>query len=535
MAAAVGERLAGLEAEQRDALELLAIAGDLDLDMAFELIDDEVLDRLELEGMISVRDVGSSTRIRLAHPLYGEVLTDTITPLRDRRHRAALATALAESSTANTADRLRLVQLRLDGDQAVDDELLIESAALALIESDTSLTLRLLRRDDPSHHNVRYQQVRGEVLYNRGRFDEAAEVWYSMDLDDMDDDTAAGVIRRLSTWMFYGKWRYEEAIEFLDEQLQRFDGENRMALESYWTLIAAIEGRRAAEVIERTERLLPSASDHSAVDFLSGSAMAHFVLGRYDRALELLQACYRRSEGLQPTIHWMNNGYAHFVEILTHVEMGDMEAGWATFERITEPGSPPEFGFVSIASARLALMSGRWQQVLDWLDPQIQITEALGITTNGRPLQATAALAALSLGDRERAADDAVTMRSDLPDAINITALDIRWSVLQIEAVTGEPEPALAELVAHAHRAREEHLVYMESLLLSAAVHHGGAADVVDRLGELADTVDGDLIGLRHRSALALLGRDDAADVLAELERRGLAFEAASFRRAVSG
>ena len=33
---------------------------------------------LELEGMISVREVGASTRIRLAHPLYGEVLADSI-------------------------------------------------------------------------------------------------------------------------------------------------------------------------------------------------------------------------------------------------------------------------------------------------------------------------------------------------------------------------------------------------------------------------------------------------------------------------
>ena len=90
------------------------------------------------------------------------------------------------------------MQLQLDADQTVDDELLIESAALALIESDTSLTLRLLRRVDPAHHNVRYQQLMGEVLYNRGRFDEAADVWYSMDLDDMDDvvDEGERMVRR---------------------------------------------------------------------------------------------------------------------------------------------------------------------------------------------------------------------------------------------------------------------------------------------------------------------------------------------------
>ena len=171
--------------------------------------------------------------------------------------------------------------------------------------------------------------------------------------------------------------------------------------------------------------------------------------------------------------------------------------------------------------------------MLDWLDPHIQIAEALGITTNGRPLQATAAVAALMMGDRERAIRDAATMRSDLPDVTNLTTLDITWSILGIEAATGDRDTAVAALLAAAEGAAAEGISYIESLLLTGVMHHGGAERVVARLGELAEVVDGDLIGLRHRAARAVLGDEDPAEVLAELDRRGLSYDAIALRRLV--
>ena len=533
MAAAVGRRLDDLDDDQRDALELLAIAGDLELDLASELVAEETLDRLELDGMLSVRTVGSSTRLGLSHPLYAEILIASITPLRDRRHRERLATALSQHASTNAADRLQLVRLQLDSGAAVNGDLLTESATLALIESDTRLALRLLRSVPEALRTARHQQLLGEAFYMRGRFDEAHDVWESLDLDELDDDTAAGVVRRSATWLFYGKWRFREAIEQLDEAMQRFDGDNRMALESYWTEIAAIDGRRADEVIARAERLLPDARDHARCDFLAGAAMAHFVRGRYHRALACIEECNRYSVGLERTLHWTNSAYADFVEILIHVELGDPAAGWATFERITEPGTAPDFGFASIAAGRLALASGRWQQVLDWLDPKIRITEALGITTNGRPMQSTAGLAALELGEHDLAAAMADTLRSDLPTDVNATTLDICWAIARIDGALIDRRGATDRLEAAAASARGAELYSMESLLLSALVHLGAAERAVDRLGELTEVIDGALIGLRHRSALALLGRVDADAVLAEFDERGLAFEARNLRAAL--
>ena len=533
MAAAVGRRLDVLDDDQRDALELLAIAGDLDLDMAFALVDEEVLDRLELDGMISVRDMGSATRLRLAHPLFTEILLDGLTPLRDRRHRSRLAEHLASHPALSAADRLQLVRLQLDGGHEIESSLLVESAVLALVEHDTTLALRLLRMVPEADRTGRHQQLFGEVLYMRGRFDEAYRVWSSLDLDRLDDETASGVLRRLATWGFYGAWRFQEALDDLETGMERFGGAQRMLLESYWCELAALDGRRAEDVVERSARLAPAATGHARSDFLSAAAMAHFARGRYDRSLDLVAECRRETEYADRTIHWVDSAYVDFVEVMDHVELGDVEAGWATFHRVTEPGTAPDFGFAATAAGRLALVSGRWQQALDWLEPKIEITEALGIATNGRPLQAQAAVCAVMLGELDKAAEMAALMRSDLPDHVNVTTLDIRWSIARVDAAVGERGRAVDELTAAAADARALGLTYIESVLLAALCHACAADRAVGRLAELVPLVDGHLIHLRHAAAEALVGRGDPDTVLAELDRRGLVFEATSVRAAL--
>ncbi len=532
MGAAITDRLDRLQPEQRDALELVALAGDLDLDVAFSLIDDEVLDQLELEGMISVREVGTSARLRVSHPLFGEILGSRVTPLRDRRHRQRLAEALETSSPTSAADRLQLVQLRLGSDAEVDDALLIESGTLAVIEGDSGLAIRLLERVPAERRTARHAQLYGEALYMRGRFDQAGEVWEGIDLDDLDADDAAFVVRRIATWMFYGTWRHDEALAFLDHHIARFDGEARATLDSYWTTVAALDGRRPDEVIERADAGLADATGHRRVDYLEGAAMAHFTRGEYVAALERLEQCQAVIATLSRTLTWTGPAYAQFVEILTLTELGRAEAAWDAFDRYVGHGSPPPFGFVAIAAGRLALLTGRWQQVLDWLDPHIHICEALGITTNSRPLQASTGLAAIQLGDDERARQDADEMRHDYPAATNTTSLDMRWAVAGIDAVDGDRERVVDELLALAGHAGDHGNRYMESMLLAAATCAGGAPATHARLAELSLVVDGELAQLRAAAAAALAGDGAVAQVADGFDDLGLVWEATALRRA---
>jgi hypothetical protein len=66
-------------------------------------------------------------------------------------------------------------------------------------------------------------------------------------------------------------------------------------------------------------------------------------------------------------------------------------------------------------------------------------------------------------------------------------------------------------------------------------VHLGGAQRAVERLDALTEIVDGELIRLRHASALAVLGEADPTEVLRDLDQRGLVFEAVGLRAALDG
>jgi DNA-binding winged helix-turn-helix (wHTH) protein len=302
LGAAIRARLDALDPDQRSALELLALAGDLDLDLAFELVDDAVLDQLEFDGLIVVRDLAQGSRVELAHPLYGEIVLATLPSLRARRHRAILEQSLVDRAATGTADRLLYVRLQLEGGSDVDDEMLLESAGLAFAQDRTGLALRLLDRVPEGRRTGRHELLRGEALYMRGRFDEAGATWQGIDLDQLDDLSAAVAIRRITTWQFHAKWRHTEALEALRSQLERFDGDTFRELESYWVELAALDGRMAAEAIERAERSIPDALPHALTTYLSGAAMARFLHGEHHAALALL-ATRRRLDRLEARLH----------------------------------------------------------------------------------------------------------------------------------------------------------------------------------------------------------------------------------------
>ncbi|MDX2380137.1 MAG: winged helix-turn-helix domain-containing protein [Acidimicrobiia bacterium] len=525
MAAAIDDRLAGLDRTHRDALELVAIAGDLDLDVAFDLVADEVLDQLELTGMIAVREVGASARVRLAHPLYGEILLDELSELRSRRHRAVLADALTDAfaarGAAHPADRLRLVQLRMESDGEVDDELLLESATLAIIEGDTALALRLARRVRSEPLQARAMHLRGEALYLRGRFDEAGAVLEAIDLTELDDAAAAFVLRRLATWNFFGRWRPRHALDALAAQFDRWSGHPRDVLESYWVAIAAFDGRFADEALGRAARLRTEAEGVALIEAQAGSAMAHLVRGERRLAMERLHDFSEALAHLPPSLTWSGPNYASSVEVMVQLQLGDPAAARAVLDRDYGPGTPPSFRFVAFAAGRLALADGSYPQVFDWLDPHIELGEMLGIQTNTAQMQVSTALAALAVGDHERARREASSLAERLPGDPTTTRFDLEWAIHQIDAALGDGR-AGDRLVVAAAAARSVGNTYSEELLLSAAVYSGAADGAVDRLSDLADTADGVLTGLRHRAALAALGREDPQGVLAELDRHGL-------------
>jgi len=313
----------------------------------------------------------------------------------------------------------------------------------------------------------------------------------------------------------------------------RFGGAAADALESYWTLVAAYDGRYATEALARADALGARADGIALLESKCAAAMADLVQGRRFQALERLAEFRRAAAELPPDQRWSAPNYASSVEVLVQLQLGDPTAGRAVLDRDFGVGTPPSFRFVAFAAGRLALAAGEYRQVFDWLDPHIEIAEVLGIQTNSAQMQTSTSLAALAVGDHARAATEAAALRALLPDEPTVARFELLWAVLQVDAALGAGPAAGAQLIEEAASAARTGNRYCEELLLSAAVYCGAAAAARDRLADLAAVADGELTSLRHRAALAVLGDEDAAAVIADLRRRGLHHDVQQLERAL--
>lgn len=135
------ERVGVLSAAERKALELVALAEPVDLPLLERLAGPGPLGRLEQRRLIAV-DGGVPPRVRLGHPLYGEVIGQDLGEVRRRQLGTMLAEALEQRGDADPRSLLRVATWRLDGGTA-QPEPLTRAAYAASTLSDQELAVRL--------------------------------------------------------------------------------------------------------------------------------------------------------------------------------------------------------------------------------------------------------------------------------------------------------------------------------------------------------------------------------------------------------
>jgi DNA-binding NarL/FixJ family response regulator len=134
------QRMDGLTADQRRAVELLALGEPLALEEIGALTAEETLIEAESHGLIAT----AGTEVRLAHPLYGEAVRTTLPPLRARSLRLQLVDVVEARARFGPADALRAARLRLDAGIALSPGLALEAAMAANRAGDPDLGAELV-------------------------------------------------------------------------------------------------------------------------------------------------------------------------------------------------------------------------------------------------------------------------------------------------------------------------------------------------------------------------------------------------------
>jgi DNA-binding NarL/FixJ family response regulator len=143
LAELVAQRLDGLTPDERGVLELLALGEPLPVDEVATLADRDSLLSTEARGMTVVGGPAAGHTVRLAHPLYGEVLRDALPALRARDLRLRLAAVVTERRPVSSEDALRIARWLLDAGAPIATPLLVEAAGAANRAGDPDLGAQL--------------------------------------------------------------------------------------------------------------------------------------------------------------------------------------------------------------------------------------------------------------------------------------------------------------------------------------------------------------------------------------------------------
>ncbi|MGC5020434.1 LuxR C-terminal-related transcriptional regulator [Micromonospora sp. DT47] len=190
----IDTRIGRLDAGVRAVLELVAFGEPLGLHLLNQAAEPSDVETAEERGLISVDRDDRRRDIRLAHPLYGEMMRRRCPVSRTRRLQAHLAELLEQVGARRRGDLLRVAVWRLDSGTAQDARQLVGAAVQAFTRYDVPLATRLARAALDAGGGFDAAELLATILMFGDRPDEALRVLDSVAAEVHGD-------RRRSRWL----------------------------------------------------------------------------------------------------------------------------------------------------------------------------------------------------------------------------------------------------------------------------------------------------------------------------------------------
>lgn len=209
------QRLRGLDAPEREAIELLSIGQPLPLDVIEQLVDDRVLSGLEAHELITIGPLEEGAPVRLAHPLYGEVVDASMTTLGGRALRRRLAAVVTERGPRQRQE-LRVATWLLDAGEPIATDVLLKAAEQALAAPAPDLAARLAQRALDDGAGLPAALLLSRALVARNHFAQAEELLAPYEGDLPDEHAVAYAELRALSVLFWGLQRPADALALIE-------------------------------------------------------------------------------------------------------------------------------------------------------------------------------------------------------------------------------------------------------------------------------------------------------------------------------
>ncbi len=531
----VAERLRGLDDAHHHAAELLAIAGEIGLDIVAALTGHDVLEDLERHGLLTVRYSGRRAGVSLAHPLFAEVLLRQLPALRGRRLRRELAEALEAVGARRRDDRVRLVAWRLDAGGEVDREDVLHAARLALLEGDDAIAERLVHRAAAAGGGARAKELLAELHFRRNEPERLEAVLASIDLDELPEADRVRVVRRRSSNRYYAMTDPDGALAVLDATAHLFSAPWAVdALAAHRATILSMAGR-IDDALRWSEPLLDTDDPRLRFEVLRARSLALAAAGRGEEALVLVHEALDIHDRFDRDLTRPGRSIVLFNQIFSLTELGRLDearaAGAAAAAGDVVGG---RVSWLAFGRPRVELLAGDAAAALALSEVHALEVRARGAWGAERWVLSLVGMARLLGGDSHGGCRDLDRVAELWPDegygGLFRSDRDraLGWLAMERSGAAA----AHQALLRGAKIAAQRGAYALEATLLHDVVRFGGAAAAVDRLVELTSSVQGQLIAARadHVAGVVRVDAPRLRSAVAGFERVGsplLAAEAA--------
>jgi DNA-binding CsgD family transcriptional regulator len=530
----VEARLAGLEAPERALLELVAFGEPLGPAELAALGDPTVADRLERQSLLASHMDGRRVQVRLAHPLYGDVVRARIPVLSVRDITRALAESVEATGARRRDDNLRVAAWRLTGG-GVRAEPMLAAATTARWRYDFPLAERLARAAGEAGAGFDAALLVAQLASLQGRREQAetelAELAACATADAQQgavtlarlDNAIHGLVTLDDAWRIAG-----EAEAKIADQRWRDEIAGRRAWVSLIRQGPRAAAEAAAPLFERTQgRALVWAS----IPFSRGLSQLGHLNAAFDAASKGRSAHLATGEHLDwyPWVHSYHRCLAHAYA----GRFGEAELlARAEYEQALSDGSLEAQAYFSWFFAGIVGERGRVRTAASHAREAIALFRQLARPRLLRACVGPLALA-LALSGQPREADAALAELDQLgrPDALWL--VDLMQAQAWSAAAAGDLPRARSLLDEAGCVGVENGSLIAAVIALHGLARLGDARRALPRLTALAEQIEGDLTAARVAHVDALIASDPARleSVSASFEVMGadlLAAEAAA-------
>jgi hypothetical protein len=523
LAELIQARISGLAAAVREIGELVAFGEPLALGMLTRAgVAGEQIEAAERAGLLVSETAGQDIRVRLGHPLFGEVIRAQTPQLRSRTVHRKLAGAAGRADGLRPEDTVRVAVWHLEAGTLPDPGLLVAAAGWALAALDYQLAERLCRAAEQAGAGWAAERLLAEALVGRGDAKPAEDLlarWIALARTDAQ---RAEIARIRALNLFWGLDQPESAGSMLDEAAAHSTEPGQRAG------LAALRGRflLQAGYCQRALAVLgpvlgdPEVPRRVLLEAMATATIALIACGRYDDAIAT--AAKGRplgqpgaGEGWLLALDELAAGQA-----IARTRSGQFTVAAALaesgYQRAVEARSPLNVALWALVRGELEEAKGAMAKALVWLREAVALA---GDPARLHPYQRSiaraglAALARVAAITRDLMGAEAALGQVDVLAGPTTRLFDTWPGPVQawLAAARGEAAAASDLALGTAAEARRSGQAGCELVALHDAARLGAPTPAAARLPELAPIVQGKLATLFTGHARALLAGDGVA------------------------